>query len=293
MAGWHDTLFEMIERTACDLPEDVEVAIRRGLEAEVGDSNAARALGTILENIQLARQTRRPLCQDTGTVLFWVNAPYATLSQRVFGEAARDAIARAVHRGILRPNAVDPLSGRNTGTTFGPGYPVVHWEESENSVVSVSLLLKGGGSENVSEQFSLPCGELRAGRDLDGVRRCVLRAVQLAQGKGCAPGIVGIAVGGDRATGFLESKRQLLRPLQVRSEVPELAALEERILADAKSLNVGPMGFGGNTTLLGVAATSLFRVPASYFVSVAYMCWACRRYSVQATPDGRILAWLF
>ncbi|MBQ7652360.1 MAG: fumarate hydratase, partial [Victivallales bacterium] len=137
-----------------------------------------------------------------------------------------------------------------------------------------------GGSENMGIQYSLPDSSLGAGRDLEGVRRCILHAVQHAQGMGCAPGILGVAIGGDRATGYKESKRMLLRRIGERSGDEALAALERRVLADANSLGIGPMGFGGRTTLLDVFIGWLCRVPASYFVSVSYMCWCCRRQEI-------------
>jgi fumarate hydratase class I len=141
--------------------------------------------------------------------------------------------------------------------------------------------MKGGGSENMSRQYSLPDASIGAGRDLEGVRRCVLDAVQKAQGYGCAPGILGVCVGGDRACGFEEAKHQLLRRLGDKNPDPELASLEERILEEANSLGIGPMGLGGKTTLLGVKLGSRPRVPASFFVTVAYLCWAARRQTVR------------
>jgi fumarate hydratase class I len=139
--------------------------------------------------------------------------------------------------------------------------------------------MKGGGSENMSRQYSLPDGELGAGRDLEGVRKCVLDAVVKAQGYGCAPGILGVCVGGDRATGYETAKEQLLRPLGDASADKTLAAFEKKLLKEANALGIGPMGLGGRTTLLGVKIAARPRVPASFFVTIAYMCWACRRRS--------------
>jgi fumarate hydratase class I len=138
-------------------------------------------------------------------------------------------------------------------------------------------LLKGGGSENVGFQYSLPHGALNAGRDLDGVRKVVLEGVFKAQGKGCGPGILGVGIGGDRPHSYWVSKEQLFRPLDDVNPDPRLAELEERILREGNELGIGPMGFGGNTTLLGVKVGSAHRLPASFFVSVSYLCWAARR----------------
>lgn len=291
-SDWENTVYALLERASVDLPADVEHALRRGLAAETPGSNAARALESILENVGLARTSRLPLCQDTGTLLFWIHAPPG-FHQGELTAAAHAAIARATASGILRQNCVDSLTGRNSGNNLGPGSPVIHWEETAGAPdVTLSLMLKGGGSENVSTQYSLPHTELEAGRDLEGVRRCLLHAVHSAQGMGCAPGILGVCIGGDRGSGYAESKRQLLRPLLTPSAVPELAALEARVLREANELGIGPMGFGGKTTLLGVALGALNRVPASFFVSVAYMCWVCRRHTLAASPAGQLQRWL-
>lgn len=291
-SDWTDTLERLVARASADLPADIEQALRHGLATESAGSNAARALETILENIALARSRTQPLCQDTGALLFWVDAPDG-LPQQPFHRGAAAAIVKATAAGLLRQNCVDSLSGRNSGNNLGPGSPRVHWETvAERDTVQVTLLLKGGGSENTGAQYSLPHDSLKAGRDLEGVRRCLLDAVHQAQGMGCAPGILGVCIGGDRASGYDESKRQLLRPLGQPSAVPALAELEARILHEANTLGIGPMGYGGNTTLLGCAIGALNRVPASFFVSVSYMCWACRRHTLEAHADGHFRRWL-
>jgi fumarate hydratase class I len=109
------------------------------------------------------------------------------------------------------------------------------------------------------------------------VRRVVLDAVHKAQGKGCAPGVLGVAIGGDRGSSYLASKEVLYKTMEESSPHPELAALEHRLTTEANQLGIGPMGFGGETTVLGTKITGLHRLPASYFVSVSYMCWAYRR----------------
>ena len=287
---WEQTLAELVSRASTDLPSDVEAALREGLARETPGSPAAVALQTVLDNTALARRRRQPLCQDTGAILFEVAAP-AGVSSREFRRAAETAVREATRQGLLRPNAVDAVTGRNSGDNLGPGCPAIHWEETDGPEVTVSLLLKGGGSENMGSQYSLPDARLRADRDLEGVRRCLLDAVHRAQGMGCAPGILGVCIGGDRAGGFLESKLQLFRPLGRPSADPALAALEKRVLEEANTLGIGPMGAGGRTSLLGVAAAARHRVPASFFVSVSYMCWACRRHTLRAAPDGHFLAW--
>ncbi len=287
---WENTLYQLLERTSTDMPGDVEAALRRAAEVEEPGSSASAAVSVMLENIALARQKRAPLCQDTGSLLFWVRAP-ASLPYATFHHAAKSAIVRATDDGLLRRNCVDPLTGRNSGNNLGRGSPVIHWECAAAAEARVCLILKGGGCENVGAQYALPATTLHAGRDLEGVRRCVLDAVHRAQGCGCAPGVLGVAIGGDRATGYAESKSLFRRALGERNPMPELAELERRLLGEANQLGIGPMGFGGKTALLDVFVSHLYRVPASYFVSISYMCWAYRRRTIRTHADGTLLAW--
>ncbi|MDD5704736.1 MAG: fumarate hydratase [Kiritimatiellae bacterium] len=288
---WTATLVELIRRTATDLPDDVVAALQKARLAESETPRARGCLEVVVENAFLARKAGTPLCQDTGTLTFYWRAPRGA-DQRRLEDWARAAVAEATRRGYLRRNTIETLSGASLDDNLAHGCPVMHFEQCDNGRTEVWLLLKGGGSENVSTQYSLPDDHLKAGRDLAGVRACVLHAVWRAQGMGCAPGILGVCIGGDRAEGYREAKRQLLRPLGDAAPQPELARLERELLAAANTLGIGPMGLGGKTTLLGVKATVRSRLPASYFVSVAYMCWACRRRGVVLDAAGAPVEWL-
>jgi len=271
-----ESFVELVRRASIDLPADVEAALRAAQAREEPGSAAAGALETILENVELARANSTPVCQDTGTPIFYVSHPQE-MSTRQLRAQIEAAVAEATARAYLRPNAVDSLTGRNSGNNLGTGYPTFHFEEWGEDHLRVDLLLKGGGSENVGAQYKLPHTPLQAGRDLAGVRKVVLDAIYQAQGKGCAPGVLGIALGSDRGYGYVHAKEQLFRPLDDVNPVPELAELENRLLHDCNKLGIGPMGFGGKTTVFGVKIGAYHRLPACYFVSVAYMCWACRR----------------
>ncbi len=271
-----DAFTELIRRAATQLPADVEQAIRKAKESEESGSAAEGALDTILQNVEMARSNSTPVCQDTGTPIFEVFYPLG-VSTRQLADQIRKACATATERSFLRPNAVDSLTGENSGDNTGIDYPTMHFHEWDEEGIKVDLLLKGGGCENVSSQYKLPDARLGAGRNLEGVRRVVLDSINQAQGLGCAPGILGVAIGGDRGASFVKSKQQLLRQLDDTNPEPELSELEERILEEGNELGIGPMGFGGKTTLLGVKAGALHRLPASFFVSIAYMCWANRR----------------
>ena len=340
-----DKIVELIRETSSSLPEDVLKALKAAQRREAKGSSAAVVLKTILDNCAIAKKRGTPLCQDTGTLTFFVDE---RLRRKVTSAVLKKAVAIATERGYLRKNTIDAVTGRSYDDNVAPGAPVVHYVESGSVALGsakvevrskdvkglsstlkdshrlsatlkdlngplstlkdpngpfVTLVMKGGGSENMSRQYSLPDAALGAGRDLEGVRKCVLDAVQKIQGYGCAPGILGVCIGGDRATGYEVAKEQLLRPLneveKLRScevekssasqplslSTSQLLNLEKRLLKEANSLGIGPMGLGGKTTLLGVKVAARPRVPASFFVTVAYMCWACRRCSLFLSPS--------
>lgn len=276
---------ELIRLAATDLPPDVEASLEAAREREAAGSAAQGALDTILQNVAMARENGTPICQDTGTPIFYVKHPEGW-STRKLREQIRTAVAEATRLGYLRPNAVDSLTGANSGNNLGDeAFPTVHFEEVEGSDLVVDLMLKGGGCENVGAQYSLPNAALGAGRDLAGVRTVVLDAVHKAQGKGCAPGVLGVAIGGDRGSSYYGSKEALFRKMNEPNPDPQLAELEGRLASEANQLGIGPMGFGGETTVLGVKMQSMHRLPASYFVSVSYMCWAHRRRRMTVSAD--------
>jgi fumarate hydratase class I len=286
------SLLELVRRTSAELPEDIKRVINQSLQREKKNSVAWNTLSIIEKNIQLAKERSLPICQDTGSCLFYIDCPVG-LDQITFAEVARAAIKEATLKGYLRQNSVDSLTGKNSGTNLGPGAPVFHFHQHSSSELKVRLMLKGGGCENVGQQYSLPMESLKANRDLAGCRKVILDSVLKAQGKGCGPGVLGVCIGGDRATSYERSKEQLLRKLDDTNSNPELAQLEERILKEANQMGIGPMGFGGEVTLLGVKIGALNRLPASYFVSISYMCWAFRRQGVCLDGNGEIQNWLY
>lgn len=274
-----DKILALIRDTSSSLPEDVEKAILAAMRREEKHSSAKMILKTIIENCELARKNSTPLCQDTGTLTFFVDSRLRNkVNRKVISEATRLATAK----GYLRKNCIDSVDGKSYDDNVAEGAPVIHYVESESkdSKPTVTLIMKGGGSENMSRQYSLPDSTLGAGRDLKGVEKCILDAVVKTQGYGCAPSILGVCIGGDRATGYEIAKEQLLRNLGDSSKDSCLAKMEKAILKKANSLGIGPMGLGGKTTLLGVKIASRPRVPASFFVTIAYMCWAARRRTV-------------
>lgn len=283
-----DQFVELVRRAATRLPADMENALSKAKKQENEGSAAEGALDTILLNVKMAREHSTPICQDTGTPIFEVYYPLG-ISTRAIADQIRKAVGIATENSYLRPNAVDSLTGMNSGDNTGEDFPTIHFHEWDEEHLHVDLLLKGGGCENVSTQYKLPDAGLKAGRDLEGVRRTVLDAVYQAQGRGCGPAVLGVAVGGDRGSSYIKSKQQLFRQLGDENPDQQLADLEDEIYEQANELGIGPMGFGGKTTVLGVKIGAQHRLPASYFVSVAYMCWANRRAHMDITLKDNAL----
>jgi fumarate hydratase class I len=288
-----DSLVEVIRKTSTELPDDVIQAIEAGKSQESEGTSAKYAMGIITDNIGLAKKKSQPLCQDTGSILFFIHYPAKGVDYGVMTKLIQKAVAAATKKGFLRQNSVDSITGKNNGTNVGPGSPTIHAEPWKKDYFDIRLMLKGGGCENVGAQYSLPDARVGAGRDLLGVKKCMLDAVQQAQGKGCGPGILGVTIGGDRATGYLNSKEQLLRKMGDSSPDPLLKKLEDEVTEEANRLGIGPMGFGGKTTLLKTKVAAMNRLPASFFVSISYMCWAYRRQGAKVSSKGEIQKWLY
>jgi fumarate hydratase class I len=295
--AFFDSVLDLIVRTSTELPPDVRSAMAVAMAHELPDTQSSQALQVIAQNIDLATENEGPICQDTGMPTFEVRTPVGA-NHLVMKTWIREAVAEATRRGKLRPNSVDSLTGENSGTNLGSGMPIMHIEQWENDrEIEVKLILKGGGCENMNVQYSLPSdlsGLGRADRSLEGVRKCILHAVWNAQGKGCAPGVVGVCIGGDRTSSYVGAKEQLFRTLDDVNADPRLADLEASIMGEVNKLGIGTMGFGGRVSLVGCKIGAMNRLPASYFVSVAYECWAFRRLGVVLDAEtGAIRRWLY
>lgn len=289
-----ESMYQLVVETSTKLPKDVRRAILKAKLSENAGTRAAMSLDTITNNIMMADENVSPICQDTGLPTFKVKTPIG-VNQLEIKAVIRKAIAEATKNGKLRPNSVDSITGHNSGDNLGEGTPVIKFEQWEKDYIDVRLILKGGGCENKNIQYSLPCeleGLGRAGRDLDGIRKCIMHSVYQAQGQGCSAGFIGVGIGGDRTSGYELAKEQLLRNCDDTNENGDLRKLEEYVMENANTLGIGTMGFGGETTLLGCKVGVLNRIPASFYVSVAYNCWAFRRQGVKLDPHtGEIKEW--
>ena len=289
-------MIELIVQTSTDMPPDVRQAMAWALNTESAATKAGQALAIIGENVDMAYDNEGPICQDTGFPTFEIKTPVG-VNQIEMRKRIEEAVAEATKRGKLRPNSVDSLTGKNTGTNLGADTPVIHFEQWEKNDIEVRLVLKGGGCENKNIQYSVPCNldhPGRADRDLEGVRKRILHAVWQAQGQGCAPGAIGVCIGSDRAHGYHLAKGQLFRSLDDVNPNPTLAKMEQEVMDEANRIGVGTMGFGGKASLIGCKITAANRLPASFFVSVAYDCWAFRRLGVVIDDaSGAIKKWLY
>ncbi len=287
-----ESLVELIRVTSTVVPDDVAKTLLNARKNEAANTSASYAMNIIHDNIELAKIKSQPLCQDTGTVIFYIYHPPG-FHQTPFKEQIKKAVTLATKKGYLRQNSVNSLTGENAGTNLGAGHPSIHFYETKKKEVEVKLVMKGGGCENVSATYSLPDTTLGAGRDLDGVRKVVIDSVYKAQGKGCGPGALGVCIGGDRADSAYYAKKQLLRKLDDSNPMKELDKMEKEIVESCNKLGIGPMGFGGKTTLLSCKITHANRVPASFFVSISYMCWAFRRQGIVLDKKNTIKKWLY
>lgn len=273
------SVLELIRKASTDLSPDVEKAILDAFNKEKEGSPARSVFNTIIENIRMAREQSTPMCQDTGSLIFYIDFPVGE-TEKFYKEAIHEAAKEATSLQYLRPNAVNSITSKNSGNNIGINAPYIHFRQWNKDEVRIQLMLKGGGSENVGAQYKLPNSGLKAGRDIAGVRKVIIDAVLNAQGLGCAPGIIGVGIGGDRVTSYILSKEQFFRKIGQRNPNKLLADLEIGLYNDLNKLGIGPMGFGGKTTVLDVFVDAQARHPASFFVAISYTCWAFRRKSM-------------
>lgn len=285
--GIKTAVLELIRRASTDLPPDVEARIKRAYDEADKDSTEKSVFNVILENVKLARENSTPICQDTGHVIFYVNYP-VTMREWDLRKELEEATVLATEKYYLRPNAVDSVTSKNSGNNLGVNAPYITFHQWEKPELEIKLMLKGGGSENVGIQYKLPDSSLNAGRDLEGVRKLIIDAVSKAQGFGCAPGTIGVGLGGDRGVSYLLSKKNFFRKMGSENENKTLAEFEDRLESELNSLGIGPMGFGGKTTVLDVFVASQHRHPATYYVSISYMCWAFRRKAMVVKENGEV-----
>ncbi|HVP93040.1 MAG TPA: fumarate hydratase [Acidobacteriota bacterium] len=277
-----DVAFNILKQAVIYLPEDVKQALKKAYAEETSETGKTQ-LKAILDNIELAEKYQAPVCQDTGTIIFYIKAGSKAKDLDKIEEALISATRRATKEVPLRPNAVDPFSQKNSGDNTGRFIPYINWEITSGNSVELTVMTKGGGSENVCVT-----GMLVPGEGIKGLKKFVIDAVIKAGAQPCPPTILGIAMGGGADISIKLAKKTLLRPVNEPNSDPEIAKLEKEIFEAANMTGIGPMGLGGKTTVLGVHIDYAFRHPASFPAAVAFNCWASRRASARINADGSV-----
>jgi fumarate hydratase subunit alpha len=274
--------FNILKQAVIYLPDDVKQALTKAYAEETSDTGKTQ-LKAILDNVELAEKYQAPICQDTGTIIFYVKAGAKAKDLDKIEEALINATRKATKEVPLRPNSVDPFTQKNSGDNTGRYIPFLHWEIVPGDSLELTVMTKGGGSENVCVT-----GMLVPGEGINGLKKFVVDAVIKAGAKPCPPNILGIAIGGGTDIAITLAKKVLLKPLHEANENPEIAKLEKEIFEAANMTGIGPMGLGGKTTVLGVHVDYAFRHPASFPAAVAFNCWAARRASARINTDGTV-----
>jgi fumarate hydratase subunit alpha len=272
----------LIRMAAICLPEDVKQALRKAYENETSEAGKTH-LKAILRNVELAEKQKASVCQDTGTISFYVKAGSRAKNLDKVEAELFNAVREATKQVPLRPNTVDPFTQKNSGDNTGRYVPQVHWEIVPGDSLELTVMLKGGGSENVSA-----LGMLNPGEGVKGLKRFVVDAVINAGAQPCPPTILGVAVGGGADTAMALAKQALLKPLGEANSDPQLAELERELLEAANITGIGPMGLGGDTTVLGIHVDYASRHPSSFPVAVAFSCWCDRRASARINGEGEV-----
>lgn len=281
MEKFVDELSQAIAQASTALPADVIRVLEAARDREEGPARVQ--LEAILKNVEIARDGKVPICQDTGTMTFFVRFGFDFPYLKELWAALPEATRRATKEVPLRPNTVNPFTGKNPGDNTGRFIPHVTWEPMEGDEAEVHILPKGGGSENCCALKMLTPGV-----GLRGVKEAVVEHVVACEGKPCPPTIVGVGIGGGADLSLRLGKMALLRPVGERHPEPDVASLEAELEELINASGVGPMGLGGKTTVLSVHAEYAHRHPASLPVGIAIQCWADRRARVRISPEGEI-----
>jgi len=273
-----EVAFQLIKRASIVLPKDVKSSLQKAYEEETSKLGKTQ-LKAIIDNITIAERLNSPVCQDTGIVSFFIKG--RSLDHKALEESLRRATIRATKEVPLRPNAVHPLTRKNSGDNTGLHIPGVTLMYEDADYVDITATLKGGGSENMSALYMIPPGE-----GIEGVKRVVLETIVNAGGQPCPPTVVNIGIGGTVDLTFKLAKMAMIRPLGVRHPEEEVARLEKELLELVNSTGIGPMGLGGRTTALDVKIEYAYCHTASLPVGINLQCWADRRATARIYPDG-------
>ncbi|UZE92756.1 MAG: fumarate hydratase [Methanosarcinales archaeon] len=258
---------QLLRQAEIELPDDVLATLKSARDRE-SNPIARTQLSAIIKNADFARENSIPMCQDTGVPIFFVEVGREAMINFDLEEAIRKGVARATEEIPLRPNAVHPLTRKNSGNV-GVGFPDVNFDFVPGKNIKITVMPKGGGAENMSVLRMFTPSEV------DDVKHFIIETVKNAGGKPCPPIIVGVGIGGTFDKSARLAKKAALRRLDKPSD-----ELEQELLETINSLGIGPMGLGGDTTALKVNIEYAHCHVASLPVAINFQCWAARRASV-------------
>ncbi len=277
-----ETCFKLIKQASTILPKDVIKALEKAKSYET-DSTAKSQFDAILSNIKLARDKELPLCQDTGIFSFYLEAGTGFPNLDQIPTIITDVVKKSTKEIPLRPNTVDPFTGKNTGDNTGRYIPYIDWTLVSGDTLKITVLPKGGGSENMCK-----LGMLSASGGIKAVKHFVIDSIIEAGAKPCPPNIIGIGIGGGSDIAMKLAKKAVIKPIGENHPNENVADLEKEILHAANMTGIGPMGLGGKTTILDVHIEYAHRHPASLPVAVVFQCWSARRASAMIYCDGKV-----
>jgi len=273
-------IVQLIKKAETELPNDVIIALKQAYKIEEGV--AKTQMDAILKNIDLAKKTKRPMCQDTGIQTFFIEVGIKSPHINKVKDLIIDSVKKATKEIPLRPNTVDPFTHENHKDNTGDHIPYITWDYIEGSDILITVLPKGGGSENMSR-----LGMLKPGVGIEGVKDFVIEEIIKAGGNPCPPTIVGVGIGGGADLALKLGKKSLLRPVGNRHKDKNIASIEEELIKRINDSGIGPMGLGGKTTVLDVHIEKAHRHPASLPVGIAVQCWANRRAKMVIHSNGK------
>ncbi|MFP3318318.1 MAG: fumarate hydratase [Thermoplasmata archaeon] len=276
------SILEAIRLAETTIPEDVYKHLKMAYSMEENEISKSQ-LQSILDNVEYAREKKLPICQDTGTQTFFVDIGYDFPFKKELVNSIVNAVSKATQNYYIRPNAVDPFSGKNPGNNVGRFIPYINWFLRDGDDATINVLPKGGGSENASALAMLKPGE-----GIKGIKKFVIDQLVKAGANPCPPTIIGLGIGGGSDLSLIIAKRALLRPLGQRHEEKRIADLELELLDLANKTGVGTMGWGGKVSVLDVHIEYAYRHPASLPVGMVVQCWADRRSKVHIDSKGNV-----
>lgn len=278
-----ETALELIRSAATKLPIDVKHAIQKAYQQE--DSKIGRiVLKTIIHNIKLAEKLGRPLCQDTGLIIFYAKVGDKFGSKVNVSKALTSAVKRATVEVPIRPNVVHPISRRNTEDNTGVGIPHINWSFTDGDSLELTVLPEGAGSENKSALMMFKPSE-----GVSAIKKFVVDTVIQAGGQPCPPTILGVGIGGSAELAMSLAKKALLRPITQPNNEDEMAKLEKSLFNAINKTGIGPMGVGGRVSTLGVNVEYAYCHTATLPVGINFQCWCARRASARIHRDGRVV----